>query len=287
MALAVEDNESPNPTDVGFLGAGAVVERPQPSRTRSRRRTSVCGVVKGTSWGRRIGITRPPAHGSIDLIDVSYRAAPPIGCRPRRTGPSWHSRRVAEVPLALGSDRTSFKARSCSLLPTAIRNIRTTLSTILSSAVKWGYLAAMPRLPNVKVDDPQWEWYRAEEARRLVAAARDEWFFPLATGARMGEQIATRWGDIDWVVRMVHIRQSAPAGGTRHRATTEFPARRRPLLARPPERRQPRVQASRGPASPGRPPSAPLRRGERGEPARGAQPLSRSERSERCDPIGT
>ena len=72
----------------------------------------------------------------------------------------------------------------------SIRNIRTTLSTILSSAVEWGYLAAMPRLPKVKVDDPQWEWYRAEEARRLVAAARDEWeramlLFPLATGARM------------------------------------------------------------------------------------------------------
>jgi len=99
----------------------------------------------------------------------------------------------------------------------SIRNIRTTLSTILSSAVEWGYLAAMPRLPKVKVDDPQWEWYRAEEARRLVAAARDEWdramlLFPLATGARMGEQIAIRWGDIDWMSRMVHIRQSAPNG---------------------------------------------------------------------------
>ncbi len=37
----------------------------------------------------------------------------------------------------------------------SIRNIQTTLSTILSSAVEWGYLAAMPRLPKVKVDDPQ------------------------------------------------------------------------------------------------------------------------------------
>ena len=30
MALAVEDNEPPNPADIGFLGAHAVVERPQP-----------------------------------------------------------------------------------------------------------------------------------------------------------------------------------------------------------------------------------------------------------------
>lgn len=50
----------------------------------------------------------------------------------------------------------------------------------------------MPRLPKVKVDDPQWKWYRPEEAARLVAATRDEWerallLFPLATGTRMGE----------------------------------------------------------------------------------------------------
>ena len=117
----------------------------------------------------------------------------------------------------------------------SIRNIRTTLSTILSSAVEWGYLVAMPRLPKVKVDDPQWEWYRAEEAKLLVAAARDEWerallLFPLATGARMGEQIAIRWGDVDWRSRTVHIRQSAPGGGEiastksgRHRAVPLTP----------------------------------------------------------------
>jgi integrase len=93
----------------------------------------------------------------------------------------------------------------------------------------------MPRLPKVKVDDPQWEWYRSEEAARLVAVARDEWerallLFPLATGARMGEQIAIRWGDVDWMSRMIHIRQSAPGGkaiaGTksgRHRAVPLTP----------------------------------------------------------------
>jgi integrase len=93
----------------------------------------------------------------------------------------------------------------------------------------------MPRLPKVKVDDPQWEWYRSEEAARLVAVARDEWerallLFPLATGARMGKQIAIRWGDVDWMSRMIHIRQSAPGGkaiaGTksgRHRAVLLTP----------------------------------------------------------------
>ena len=150
--------------------------------------------------------------------------------RPAREG---LKRRKREEEKLRATRERNRKARG--LKDKSIRNIRTTLNTILSSAVEWGYLAAMPRLPKVKVDDPQWEWYRAEEARLLVAAVRDEWeravlLFPLATGARMGEQIAIRWGDVDWQSRMIHIRQSAPGGkeiaGTksgRHRAVPLTP----------------------------------------------------------------
>ena len=132
--------------------------------------------------------------------------------RPAREG---LKRRKREEEKLRATRERNRKARG--LKDKSIRNIRTTLNTILSSAVEWGYLAAMPRLPKVKVDDPQWEWYRAEEARLLVEAVRDEWeravlLFPLATGARMGEQIAIRWGDVDWQSRMIHIRQSAPGG---------------------------------------------------------------------------
>lgn len=150
--------------------------------------------------------------------------------RPAREG---LKRRKREEEKLRATRERNRKARG--LKDKSIRNIRTTLNTILSSAVEWGYLAAMPRLPKVKVDDPQWEWYRAEEAKLLVAAVRDEWeravlLFPLATGARMGEQIAIRWGDVDWQSRMIHIRQSAPGGkeiaGTksgRHRAVPLTP----------------------------------------------------------------
>jgi integrase len=55
----------------------------------------------------------------------------------------------------------------------------------------------------------------------------------------MGEQVAIRWGDIDWISRMVHIRQSAPAGGAiastrsgRHRAVPLTPELGRALRAR-------------------------------------------------------
>jgi hypothetical protein len=47
MVFALEYDEPRNPADVGFLGARAVVERRSATRTRSRRRTSVRGVVTG------------------------------------------------------------------------------------------------------------------------------------------------------------------------------------------------------------------------------------------------
>jgi hypothetical protein len=90
--------------------------------------------------------------------------------RPAREG---LKRRKREEEKLRATRERNRKARG--LKDKSIRNIRTTLNTILSSAVEWGYLAAMPRLPKVKVDDPQWEWYRADEARLLVAAVRDEW----------------------------------------------------------------------------------------------------------------
>src|SRR5450432_4139626 len=95
------------------------------------------------------------------------------------------------------------------------RNIRTTLHTILVFAIKWDYLDRMPELPDVVVPEASFDWYRPHEAAALVAAARDAWeqavlLFPLHTGARMGEQRAIRWTDIDFDLRRVCIRQSAP-----------------------------------------------------------------------------
>jgi putative transposase len=130
---------------------------------------------------------RPMQNGFVESFNGRLRDLRTQGHsrkgRPAREG---LKRRKREEEKLRASRERNRKARG--LKDKSIRNIRTTLNTILSSAVEWGYLAAMPRLPKVKVDDPQWEWYRAEEARLLVAAVRDEWeravlLFPLATGA--------------------------------------------------------------------------------------------------------
>jgi integrase len=97
----------------------------------------------------------------------------------------------------------------------SIKNIRTTLHTLLGFAVKWGYLAKMPELPDVIVPESSFDWYQPDEASQLLAAARDDrartiLLFALHTGVRMGEQRAVRWSDIDFERRIITIRRSAP-----------------------------------------------------------------------------
>lgn len=57
--------------------------------------------------------------------------------------------------------------------------------------------------------------YQPQEAAQLIGATRDAWerallMFPLHTGARMGEQRALRWTDVDFDLKRVFIRRSAP-----------------------------------------------------------------------------
>ncbi len=78
-----------------------------------------------------------------------------------------------------------------------------------------GYLKAIPELPEVVVPEAEYDWYQPSEAAQLLQTARDPWerallMFPLHTGARMGEQRAVRWTDIDFQLRRIYIRRSAP-----------------------------------------------------------------------------
>lgn len=99
----------------------------------------------------------------------------------------------------------------------SVKNVRATLRRILASAVEWGLLDAVPPLPRVKVPQPKWDFFNAEESAALVGAARTDeeralLLFALRTGARAGEQIAIRWDDVDWTNRLVVLRRSSTRG---------------------------------------------------------------------------
>lgn len=78
-------------------------------------------------------------------------------------------------------------------------------------------LDALPSLPRLRVPERHFDFLTNEEARCLIDAARTPearlWIlFALRTGARAGEQLALRWGDIDWHGNKVGFQRSAIRG---------------------------------------------------------------------------
>jgi len=80
-------------------------------------------------------------------------------------------------------------------------------------------LPALGKLPLAEVSNEAltefFDWYQPHEVSQLLAAARDEWartvlLFAVHTGARVGEQRAVRWSDIDFEKGIITIRRSAP-----------------------------------------------------------------------------
>lgn len=103
------------------------------------------------------------------------------------------------------------------LAPKTIKNIRATLRRVLASAVEWEFIDKVPALPKVKVPDRGWDHFTGEESEKLIAAARDDedralLMFALRTGARAGEQLALRRGDIDWNKGEIVFRRSSTGG---------------------------------------------------------------------------
>jgi len=103
------------------------------------------------------------------------------------------------------------------LSPKSIKNIRATLRRVLASAVEWEFIDKVPALPKVKVPERGWDHFTTAESEKLMAAARDDeeralLMFALRTGARAGEQLALRWGDIDWHTGEIVFRRSSTGG---------------------------------------------------------------------------
>jgi integrase len=163
-----------------------------------------------------------PALGELPLADVSNEVLTDLFGKLREHGYGKKGRRVTSTEQKAVQKRIERergrkdrgKPRK-GLGEKSVKNIRTTLRTILGFAVRWGYLDRMPEIPDVVVPEPSFDWYRPDEVRRLLAGARDEWaravlLFALHTGVRMGEQRALRWADVDFETRIISIRRSAP-----------------------------------------------------------------------------
>ena len=114
-------------------------------------------------------------------------------------------------------DRFFADMRKHGLSPKSCRNVSATLRRVLASAVEWGALDKLPKLPRVKVPEPRFDFFTRAESEQLVTGTRNPeeralLLFALHTGARAGEQIACERSDVDWSNKKVILRRSSTRG---------------------------------------------------------------------------
>lgn len=138
-------------------------------------------------------------------------------------GPAFGHLRLAEITEEVIDAFTADKLRGDPeadpprrpLAPKTVHNILTVLARCLKSAA-----AKLPRVPTTnkpRVFMPDFDWLKADEVPLVLDAARDQddrtmILFALDTGARAGELLALRWGDLDFHNRKVVFRHSSTRG---------------------------------------------------------------------------
>ncbi|HKA87337.1 MAG TPA: site-specific integrase [Haliangiales bacterium] len=97
-----------------------------------------------------------------------------------------------------------------------VNNLLTTLRRMLVIARKRGLIAQVPEVEWLKAPKPDFDFLDFDEARRLVAAADEEWrpmiVVALRTGMRQGELLGLRWQDVDLIAGRILVRQSIVRG---------------------------------------------------------------------------
>lgn len=115
-------------------------------------------------------------------------------------------------------DIETFKARKLDkgILPKTINNHLAILSKLLSLAVEWNELGAVPKIVWMRLPKPEFDFLNFEEAERLVAATEPEWramvITALHTGLRLGELVALQWDCVDFVGGRLLVRRNGYRG---------------------------------------------------------------------------
>lgn len=119
-------------------------------------------------------------------------------------------KRMQTFATTLGSGKRTAKT---------IENVLLTLSSILSSARKWGYKVTEVALSDLSLPrkvKAKPRCYTADEMARIVSSADEPLsticFVLCATGMRIGEVLALRTEDSDFARRLIHVRSSVYAG---------------------------------------------------------------------------
>lgn len=101
------------------------------------------------------------------------------------------------------------------LSPKRVNNILTVLRTMLRQAVRWGVIATMPEITEVKTPDVEMEFYDEQHYERVVDASRQlgpHYYLSVLlagdAGLRAGEIRGLRWRDIDHKQSQLRVQQA-------------------------------------------------------------------------------
>lgn len=115
-----------------------------------------------------------------------------------------------------------------------VLNIVGTLSSLLSTARKWGYITETVKMGDLALPDegvrPEARFFTPEQVRQIIALAAEpcRTMFAIAamTGARSGELLGLKVEDLDFDRRLIFIRRSVHRG---HVQTVKSKASQKPL----------------------------------------------------------
>ena len=231
----------------GRLVVGTKPDPRRPGRLVPDRRT-VYGASEEQAWSRLDDLRRQANGGQLALAAAARDTVAALlarwlaGKRGTVAPASWQRyeecvrlRLVPALghlrPAAMRPDhlRTLYSALQGRVAPRTVRYTHVTVHQALAQAVEDGELArnvaAAVRPP--KLEQPEQRALTPDEVRRLCAAAAGErlgglWVVAVYTGARQGELLGLRWGDVDLAAATLTIRR-----------TVARDDRRRPALADP------------------------------------------------------
>ena len=165
---------------------------------------ALVGTQRGamTAFAERAGISRSTLKQAADGKMVSQSTAAAIAQALNTTPGKLFTLASHVEPLA----------------PATVLSYHHTVSTILSRAVKWGYLASNPadNAEKPALGHREAAYLEEADARRLLELLQDEpirWriiiTFDLFSGLRRGELLGLRWQDVDLDAHTITVRQTS------------------------------------------------------------------------------
>lgn len=162
------------------------------------------GTQRGalTAFARRAGISRSTVNQALNRQPINEASARAIAA-------------ALDIKLAKAFSMTTHGEP---LAPASVISYHRTLSSILSRAVKWGYIQTNPadaaEKPNLGRREAA--YLEETEARKLLELLQEEpiqWraiiTFDLLSGLRRAELLGLRWTDVDLDGRTITIRQTS------------------------------------------------------------------------------